>query len=289
MSDLLGLLGITSSDDRVLKGVSDSAFPEVGHLAFLRHDDAESRKRVDDNPGSFFLVPLAEDGWPSNCIPVGNPRQAYAIASRELVHRPLEVGVASTAQVHAEASIAEGVAIGHFTVIDQGVSIGAGTVIGSHVRLYSGVEVGSECEIADHTSIGSPGFGFEVDREGRPIRIAHVGGVQIGNRVEIGAQVAIAQGTVRPTVLADDVKVDDAVFIAHNVKIGSGSFVIAGAIVCGSAVIGEGCWISPGSTIINKVNIEDRSLVGLGSVVVRDVPANTVVAGVPARSRGERS
>lgn len=290
VSDLFELFGMNPREgyDPELIGVSDASSPQAGHLSFLRADSAEARSVITSHPEAFFLVPLTENRWPDNCLPVGNPRQAYAIASRELVHTQLEVGVADTARIHPDAVIEEGVAVGHYSVIDEGVVVGAGTVIGSHVRLHRGVQVGRGCEIADHSSIGSPGFGFEVDDKGRPLRIAHVGGVVIGDRVEIGTQVAIAQGTIQPTRINDDVKIDDVVFIAHNAQIGKGAFVIAGAIVCGSAVIGEGCWVSPGSTIINKATLGADALVGLGAVVVADVPANTVVAGVPAKPRGVR-
>lgn len=291
VSELFHLFGMAPNKgyDAELTGVSDASSPQAGHLSFLRNDGADARSVVTSHPEAFFLVPLTEDPWPENCLAVGNPRQAYAIASRELVHTPLEIGVADTARIHPNAVIEEGVAIGHYSVIDEAVVVGAGTVIGSHVRLHRGVQVGRGCEIADHSSIGSPGFGFEVDGDGRPLRIAHVGGVVIGDRVEIGTQVAIAQGTVQPTRIDNDVKIDDAVFVAHNAHIGEGAFVIAGANVCGSAVVGAGAWISPGSTIINKAHIGAGALVGLGAVVVGDVAERTIVAGVPARARGNRA
>ena len=64
--------------------------------------------------------------------------------------------------------------------------------------------------------------------------------------------------------------------------------MIAGAEISGSVTIGERVWISPEVTVINKVSIGDDALVGIGAVVVRDVEANTVVAGVPAKPRGQR-
>jgi UDP-3-O-[3-hydroxymyristoyl] glucosamine N-acyltransferase len=101
--------------------------------------------------------------------------------------------------------------------------------------------------------------------------------------VEIGVHCSIAQGTMDPTRIDDYVKIDDCVFIAHNVSVGEGSYVIAGAEISGSVDIGRGVWISPEAAVTNDVTIGDGALVGIGAVVVRDVEPNTVVAGVPAR------
>jgi len=123
---------------------------------------------------------------------------------------------------------------------------------------------------------------------GRVIRIGHMGGVVIGDEVEIGAHCSIAQGTIEPTQIHDHVKIDDCVFIAHNVCIGENSYIIAGAEISGSADIGRGVWISPEVAVINGVSIGDGAFVGIGAVVIRDVEPDTVVAGVPAKPMGHR-
>jgi serine acetyltransferase len=84
------------------------------------------------------------------------------------------------------------------------------------------------------------GFGFETDDSGRPIWIGHMGGVVIGGDVEIGVHCSIAQGTTEPTRIHDHVKIDDRVFIAHNVCVGEKSFIIAGAEISGSVDVGRG-------------------------------------------------
>ena len=127
-----------------------------------------------------------------------------------------------------------------------------------------------------------------MDDMGVPVRIGHRGGVVIGADVEVGAHVSIAQGTIEPTVIHDHVKIDDCVFIAHNVTVGRASYVIAGAEISGSVTVGERVWISPEATVINGVTIGDDALVGIGSVVVKDVRDGDIVAGVPARPRGSR-
>lgn len=131
--------------------------------------------------------------------------------------------------------------------------------------------------------VGEAGFGFKRDEQGVPVRIPHIGGVSIGENVEIGACSVVARGTVGDTVLGDNVKLDDHVFVAHNVEIGESTLVVAGAVICGSARIGKRCWIGAGALIKEHVTVGDDSLIGMGAVVLQDVPPNSVMVGNPAR------
>ncbi len=282
--DLWSMFGLSGGTDAQLEGICDSSNPRPGHLAFIKVDSPSARSIVESSPSTVFLVPTAETSWPENCIAVERPRLAFAVASNEIVPSNIVTGIASTAIIHADVSIDPTASVGHFTQIDEAVEIGPRTIIGSHVRVHSGVKIGSDCILSNHTSVGNSGFGFEVANDSKPIRIAHVGGVEIGDRVEIGSHVAICQGTVNPTTIGSDVKIDDAVFIAHNAHIGRGAFIIAGAVLCGSAQVGENAWIAPQSVIMNKVTVHAHATVGLGAVVIRDVPPNVRVAGNPARS-----
>ena len=54
-------------------------------------------------------------------------------------------------------------------------------------------------------------------------------------------------------------------------------------MIAGSVKVGENAWIAPSSSVLNKLNIGKNSLVGLGSVVIRDVDSNNIVAGSPAK------
>lgn len=288
-ADIAEHLGATCELTTEVVGVSTSAEPKPGTLAFMTSwgDDADERVRA--NPETLFLIPGDAPGSaPTNVIRVARPRLAYALVLRDVLATVIPAIIEKTAVVAETAAIAEHVNIGHFTVIEDGVQIGAGSSIGSHVFLASGVVVGANCRIGSHTSIGGPGFGFEVDDEGHPVRIGHRGGVVIGDDVEIGNHVSIAQGTIEPTLIDDHVKIDDCVFLAHNVHVGEAAFVIAGAEVSGSVTIGKRAWISPEATIIQKVAIGDDALVGIGAVVLKDVDPNTIVAGVPAKPRGLR-
>lgn len=289
-ADVAEILGSPGHGSPLLiEGVSSASAPRPRTLSFIRTWDESSGELMKAHPETGFLIPLDAPGETgANVLRCANPRLSYAIASRKLFAGVSEPGIHPAAIIHATAQIGQNVSVGPMAVISAGVSIGNDSRIGAHAVLESGVMVGHDVRIGSHTSIGHEGFGFEIDADGAPIRLLHVGGVLIGDHVEIGSHVTIAQGTIEPTVINDHVKIDDAVFIAHNVQVGQASYVIAGAAVSGSVVIGERVWISPEVAIINKVTIGNDALVGIGAVVVTNVDENTVVAGVPAKPRGQR-
>lgn len=289
-ADVVALLRADATPQPLLiTGVSSSSDPQPGTLSFSVTWTGAVAATVETAATTVFLVPLeAAEAGLANAIPVQNPRLAYAQAVRALFSGSAAAGIHPTAVVDPSASLGVDVAVGPFSLIGAGVRVGDRSVVGSHAVLEAGVTLGVDCVVGTHTSIGHHGFGFEIEDDGTPVRLPHLGGVVIGDRVEIGSHVTIAQGTIEPTVIDDDVKIDDAVFIAHNVHVGAASFLIAGSQISGSVRIGQRVWISPEATLINKITVGDDALVGLGAVVVGDVPANTVVAGVPARPRGLR-
>jgi len=288
-ADVIRALGGESSSQSPLHGVSASTSPKPQTVSFVRQWTTDSEDLVAGNPQTLFIVPneaaaVAAD----NVVVVANPRLAFALAVRDFLQPHLPATLSPLAFVADGAELAAGASVGHFAVIEDGVVVGPGSVIDHHVVLRTGVRIGSRTRIGSHTSIGGPGFGFETDDDGRPIRIGHMGGVVIGDGVEIGSHCSIAQGTIEPTRINDHVKIDDCVFIAHNVCIGENSFIIAGAEISGSADIGRGVWISPEVAVIQKVSIGDGALVGIGAVVIKDVEPHTIVAGVPAKPMGRR-
>ncbi|RJQ38237.1 hypothetical protein C4559_02065 [Candidatus Microgenomates bacterium] len=131
--------------------------------------------------------------------------------------------------------------------------------------------------------IGGIGFGFRKNDQGVQKRLTHIGGVTIGDNVEIGSFSTIDRGVLSNTIIGSDVKIDSHVHIAHNVIIGDGTLITAGVIVGGSAVIGKKCFIGINSSIRDHVKIGNNVFVGMGSVVVSDIPSNVTIIGNPAR------
>lgn len=265
-----------------IRGVSSLKSPEPNSLTFANRWDPTIAEIAETAATTLFLAPASATAG-SNVIPTTNPRLAYARAVEALLDRPSPVGVATTARIDPSAQLADDVSVGEFVVIEGNVSVGQGSVLDHHVVLKSGSHLGRDVKVGAHTVIGCVGFGFERDEEGIPYRVPHLGGVVVQDRVEIGSHVTVAAGTILPTSIEEDVKVDDAVFIAHNCHIGNGTYLIAGAILCGSVVVGPESWIAPGVVIKNQLEIGREAVVGLGAVVTKEVAPNSTVVGNPAK------
>lgn len=182
-----------------------------------------------------------------------------------------------------ESIVHESVQLGRNVVIEPGCTLAEGVVIEPNVVIMRGTVIGARTRIRANATIGSDGFGFERTSAGEVLRFVHLGGVRIGEDVEIGANTCIARGTLDDTVIEDSVKIDNLVHIAHNVHIGAKAFVIAGAEISGGCYIGQRAWIGPNACVREKISIGEGALVGIGSTVVKDVPANEVHAGNPAK------
>lgn len=191
--------------------------------------------------------------------------------------------IEETVIVHPSVKVGKNVSIGHNTVIEEGVIIGDDVSIGHNSTVLARTRIGNRSIIGSNTVLGSIGFGLEKDESDSWSRIPHIGFLNIEEDVEVGSSTVIARGTITETRIGRNCKIDDNVFIAHNVIIGENSVVIANAEISGSVIIGKNCWVGPASTIIQGLRIGQNSLIGIGSVVIKDVKENEVVAGNPAK------
>ena len=137
----------------------------------------------------------------------------------------------------------------------------------------------------DQIVIGSEGFHVFIDKSGFKQMIVHDGMVKIGAYVSIGASVNIDKGLMgRNTLIENECKFDNLVHVAHRVIIGKGSTIAAKVCFSGSVTLGENVWIGPSATISNRINIGAFAKVLLGSVVIRNIKAHSIVSGNFARS-----
>jgi UDP-3-O-[3-hydroxymyristoyl] glucosamine N-acyltransferase len=145
------------------------------------------------------------------------------------------------------------------------------------------IKIGDNCQICETAKLGNEGFGFEPDEDGNLEFFPHFCGVIIGENVRIGSYSCVDRGNMRDTIIGDNVKIDNLVHVAHNVKIGKNTMVVAGTVLCGSVEIGDSCFIGANSVIRQHLKIGNNSIIGMGSVVTKNVPDNEIWAGNPAR------
>ncbi|UXR65276.1 UDP-3-O-(3-hydroxymyristoyl)glucosamine N-acyltransferase [Bdellovibrio bacteriovorus] len=190
-----------------------------------------------------------------------------------------------TAVIHPTAHLGKNVCLGPYAVIGEQAKIGEGTTIGAHTVVESFAEVGdhsllhphvflgshcvlgARCEIHPHTTIGSDGFAFVMNKEGHQKKIPQIGRVVIGNDVELGANCAIDRAALTETRIGNGTKMDNFCHIAHNVIIGENCVMAAKFSVAGSSKIGNNCMFGGEVAVSDHVTITDRVVIaGRGAV-----------------------
>jgi UDP-3-O-[3-hydroxymyristoyl] glucosamine N-acyltransferase len=288
---------IVGAGDTVISRIAPLESAGSGDLSFLanpkyRHHLATTRA------AAVIMAPPAADGLAA-AILTPQPYLYFARVAQWLnPPPPLEPGIHSSAVVAGEvaatasvgpnvwigagASIGEGVVIAASCSIGAGVRIGAGSRLAPNVAIYPGSRLGARCLVHSGAVIGADGFGFARETDGAWVKIPQVGGVLIGDDVEIGAGTTIDRGALGDTVIADGVKLDNQIQIAHNVQIGAHT-AIAGCVgIAGSTVIGARCTLGGAAMIIGHLHIGDDVSVTAGTLVAKSIPnAGTYCGGVP--------
>ncbi len=182
--------------------------------------------------------------------------------------------VGALAYVAAHARVEAGAVLGTHCHVGEGAQVGAGTVLRPHVVLGAGCRIGERGLVHGGVVIGADGFGFAptpLEAGGRWEKIEQLGGVRIGDDVEIGANTCIDRGALEDTVLEDGVKLDNLVQIGHNVRVGAHS-AFAGCVgVAGSARIGRHCTAGGGAIILGHLEICDHVHITAATVISRSI------------------
>ena len=180
------------------------------------------------------------------------------------------VSVAPHAVIEAGAQIAADVFIGAGCVVGKGVKIGNGCQVMANVTLCSGTKLGERVIVHPSTVIGSDGFGNANDA-GKWVKVPQLGGVLVGNDVEIGANTTIDKGALEDTIIGEGARLDNQIQIAHNVHIGEHT-AIAGCVgIAGSTHIGSYCLIAGGVGISGHLELVDHVHVTGGSIILQSI------------------
>ncbi len=294
IKELLNVLGAHvqkvygREDGCYIDNLSDVAHVNATTLDWINPSCANKQQVAENSPAHVILVD--KEVYYSDVliarntvlIVVDNPKNALAIVGNTFFVKRPSGGIHPTAIVSPKAKIGACVYIGAYTVVGE-VVIGDNTVIDSHVKLYDNVVLGNNCRIKSGAVIGGEGFGFERDADGNRYRFPQIGGVKIGNDVEIGSNTCIDRGALSDTIIEDYVKVDNLCHIAHNVHIRCNTVVVACAEISGSCEIGDDTWVGPNSCIRDQRSVGSNTMIGIGSVVVKNVGDREVWAGNPAK------
>ena len=219
----------------------------------------------------------------ANFIFCDKPKAMYFTILNQFFIIETKKKLISPTSVVETTSIGQDVYIGHHCYIGPEVVISNNVSIENNVSIQGKVSIGKNTIINSGVVIGTDGFGFFKNTDGINVRVPHFGGVIIGEDVEIGPNTCIDRGTLGDVEIGNHVKINNLCQIAHNVIIEDHVMIASLVHISGSVWIKKNVYISPGATIRNQVTIGANSLIGLGSVVVKDVEDNVVIVGVPGK------
>ena len=210
--------------------------------------------------------------------------------------------------VHASAVVAESARIAATAHLGPNVVVGAGSVIGEHVYVGPGTVIGPDCIVGEHCKfianvtlaravrigkrgilhpgavLGADGFGNAMTPEGW-IKVPQLGGVVIGDDVEIGANTTVDCGAIEDTVIEDGVRIDNLCMIAHNVHIGAHTAIAGQTGIAGSAKIGKRCLFAGNAGSVGHITICDDVVVLARATITHDISEPGSYSGMfPAES-----
>ena len=276
LGELARILGAELRGDpaRRVGGVATLSRAGRGDLSFL-HNRRYRGALAGTRASAVVLEAEFAEESPTACLVTDNPYLGYARAAAliEAAARPAG-GIHPSASVSEGARIAASAAIGANCVIGPGVRVAGAAVVGPGCVLEGEVEVGDAAILVANVTlcyrvrigkralvhpgavIGADGFGIAND-DGVWIKVPQMGGVVIGDDVEIGANTTVDRGALDDTFIEDGVKLDNLVQIGHNVHIGSHTAVAACVAIGGSARIGRRCTIAGAVSIAGHLRVAD--------------------------------
>ena len=281
----------------------DTAGPN--EISFVDHD--RLLKQVSDSLAAAVVLKEGVETVERAAIYVEDPRAAFTQVVTYF-RPPVQVAqagisaaanVSETAQIGREVSIQAGVVIGDDVVIGDGVTIHAnGTIMPGcqlerdvtlfpGVVIYEGTQIGARSVIHAGAVIGAFGFGYDT-LKGQHQRGPQLGFVKIEADVEIGACTTIDRGTYGPTLIGEGTKIDNQVMIAHNCRIGKHNLICSQVGIAGSSSSGDYVVMAGQVGVPDHCRVGNRAVVGAKSGVMKDVPDDTTVVGIPATPEREQ-
>jgi UDP-3-O-[3-hydroxymyristoyl] glucosamine N-acyltransferase len=284
--DLAGRLDgqLEGDPDLEITGVATLDTAAASQVTFVASDRLMARAKA--SAAGCLLVSRDFAPLPGRClIRVADARAAFAsvVAWFRPRQRPA-AGIHPTAVVDPSVEVGARTRIGAYCVVGPGTRIGADCVLHAHVTLYDGVTLGDRVVLHAGVVVGADGFGY-VPVGDRFEPFPQVGGVEIGDDVEIGANSAVDRGALESTRIGRGTKIDNLVHVAHNCQIGNHVLIAAQSGLAGGAVVGDRVVIGGQVGVGDKARIDSGAVLGAGAGVFssKHVRAGEPQWGMPAR------
>ena len=291
---------IVGNEKITIKGVCGIKEAKEGDISFLANN--KYLPFIDKTQASAIITSRQVEAASKPIIRTDNPSLAFvkivSLFSPGEIQKPK--GIHPTAIVGKNVKLGNNVSVGAYVSLEDNVSLGDNTVIFGGSFIGNNVQIGENCLIYPNVSvrefvvigkrviihsgtvIGSDGFGF-LTIDGEHHKIPQIGTVEIGDDVEIGANVAIDRARFDKTVIGNGTKIDNLVHIAHNVIIGKNSIIVAQVGISGSTVIGNNVTLAGQAGLVGHISVGDNAIVAAQGGVTKSVAANSFVSGYPAK------
>jgi len=297
-NDIIQLLGdqvrlVVGDLDREIRGASSVSEFSDGSLTFCTIDILCERGVLNDctiiTPASFFP---AKTKGENTYIVVDDARLCFAralklfVADKDVADKDAP-GKDSTAKIADSGFIHESVVVGPHCIIGK-CSIGEGSCIGAHTVIGDGAFIGKNVKIREFCSIGGSGFSFVRNEQGSLEEMPQIGGVVIGDNVELFPHVNVDRGTLEETHIMMGSKVDHHSHIAHNTTIGKDCLIAAHVVLCGGSKVGSRSFLGVGSILRQHTIIGNDVMIGMGSVVTKNILSGSIAYGNPCKMIGRK-
>lgn len=279
---------IQGDENLLIAGVTTIQQAKPSHITFL--NNPLYKKYLAETQAAAVIC--TEQDAPDCVIPAvitKNPYYVYAKVAAFFektgtvapgIHETAVIG--DDAIIHPSVSIGPNAVIGHHVVLGQDVVIGAGTYIGDRVSIgegsvvaprvtiYHDVRLGKRVRLASGVVIGADGFGF-ANHRGQWHKVPQLGGVVLGDDVDVGANTTIDRGALDDTFIGEGVKLDNLIQIGHNVRIGAHTIVAGCAAIAGSTIIGERCMVGGSSAFAGHLEVVDNVMMTGMTTVTKSI------------------
>jgi UDP-3-O-[3-hydroxymyristoyl] glucosamine N-acyltransferase len=301
LGEIAEKLGCTLEGDAKLeiKGVAGIEEAHVGELTFLAN--RKYRPMLETTRASAILVSRGEGPVAIAALRSENPYLDFARAI-ELFHAApaFSEGIHPTAVVAKSAKIGQRAHVGPYCFVDENVELGRRAVLHSFVAIYRGAKIGDDFFAHSHSAVrencrignrvilqngvvvGSDGFGYAQQADGRWYKMRQAGTAVIEDDVEIQSGSAVDRATIGETRIGRGVKIDNLVQVGHACKVGEDTLLCGQVGLAGTTRVGKCCILAGQVGAAGHLTIGDGATLTAQSGVPTDVPPGAVYSGYPA-------
>lgn len=283
----------------VITGVAGIEDAKPGELTFLAN--RKYRPALETTRASAILIARDAGSVHLAALRSDNPYLDFARAI-ELFHPAphLAPGTHPTAVIAKSAKIGAGAHVGPYCFVDEDVEIGRNAVLHSFVAVYRSARIGDDffahahacvregCQIGNRVLlqngvvVGSDGYGFARQADGRWHKMRQAGVTVIEDDVEIQAHSAIDRATVGETRIGRGAKIDNLVQVGHACKVGEDTLLCGQVGLAGTTRVGKRCILAGQVGAAGHLAIGDGATLTAQSGVPGDIPAGGIYSGYPA-------